>query len=190
MTASSNRILLVGAKTTNGATLSGVTYNGSSLTNFNTYGTHKTYRLIAPATGSNTLTVSYSGYSSSYFKAASFSGVDQTVPLGTEVTNSGTDNSPSTGSITCPGSGMIWGWEHGAYSTALPTIGGSGNTLAGAARSGGGGQTLAGAYRSTTGSVAWTLANGGSFGWEVLGVPINPYIAPNPRNGDMNFMGI
>jgi hypothetical protein len=34
------------------------------------------------------------------------------------------------------------------------------------------------------------MANGGSFGWEVLGVPINPYIAPNPRNGDMNFMGI
>lgn len=85
-------ILVVTYATNQDQNVSGITYNGVSLTNLNSMapgGNNKqsTWYLINPATGSNNIVVSFSS-SLAYYQlcAVSFTGVKQTTPFGTPVT--------------------------------------------------------------------------------------------------------
>ena len=78
-------------------TLNTVTYGGQSLTRIGAanrvIGTgnrvHEIWRLINPPTGANTLTATFSAAVQAAGGATSWTGVDQTTPLGTEAQASG-----------------------------------------------------------------------------------------------------
>lgn len=167
-----NRLFLCGTRTTSGQTFDSGTYAGSALTNRTNSGVLKTWSITAPATGSNTVSFTMSAYSTgNHVGIADFTGVDQTTPLGTASSATGTSGTASTASITCPSGGMNWGIEANDYvSSGTPTAG-SGTTLAGAFREGSGGTGMAGGYRSNTGAI--NLVPGGAPAWRIVGYPIN-----------------
>lgn len=109
----SNLLLIVGVANDAGgsAGVSGITYNGTSMTalasinNSDSFANIliNTYYLIAPSTGANNIVVTRSGspVTNSSVCGISFTGVDQTTPLGTAATN--TQNNGSTPSVTVAG---------------------------------------------------------------------------------------
>jgi len=134
-------LLLVGVVTTSVDTLlsiNSVTYAGAALTALGsgqTSGAPTTltqwFYKIAPATGSNTVTVTVSSAGASnpavLAGAISFSGAHQTTPLGTEVKATGSGATSSTGSITSAATSFLVALVSEGSGTA-PTQG-SGNTL-------------------------------------------------------------
>lgn len=82
--------LIVGISTfdTNARTISTLTYNGVGMTlvgqNSSDYIRVWMYRLVGPATGANSISITFSGALSHFFLggAISFNGVDQTTPIG------------------------------------------------------------------------------------------------------------
>lgn len=106
----SDRLLMVGISTEyGGVTPSGVTYNGVAMTqvgsaviNTDSFANAQlhVYRLIAPASGANNIVASFSGPPGDRgVVGVSFTGVDQTTPLGTAQT--GTQNNTSSPSKDC-----------------------------------------------------------------------------------------
>lgn len=111
--AGSNRFLICGVHFANGSnTISGVTHNGVALTqstagqlNIGIYFLDVWY-LIAPASGSQTVTATMSGTGSNkILTCMAFTGVHQTTPLGSEDVFAATAD-PSTATITVPAGGM------------------------------------------------------------------------------------
>lgn len=182
--AGSNRLLL-SQTSGNGVTVNSGTYAAAALTNAGSTNVLTMWRKIAPTTGSNTLSFTLSSYSRCHASTSDWTGVDQTTPLGTKVGNTATNASPSTGSITCPGDGAIFGSVFSGYCTAIPTAG-AGTTLVGSEREGAGGSCKAGGRRSSTGAISFALTP--SQFHTIQAFPIKP--VSFPRNGDMNFMGI
>ncbi len=136
------------------------------------------YHQENPATGAHNLTCALaSGTLSAVAVAiADFNGVDVAgTPLGTSVANTGNSSGPTSGSITCPANGMLWGSELNQYATAVPTAG-SGTTLGGTVRSGGNGYCAAAGYRTSTGAVAYSLTGGTP--WTTLTHILNPVLVP------------
>lgn len=81
----SDRILFVGTANGNGATISGVTYNSVAMTlvaasghNAGTSQIATLWYLVAPATGSNTITITATGTTDIFGAAASYTGASQT----------------------------------------------------------------------------------------------------------------
>jgi len=170
-TAGSDIAILVGARSSNSFTVSGVTYAGVSLTQLANSGVSmKAFGLGSAAVGANNVAVTCSAYESPYVNTASFNGVDGTTPFGTAITNSGTSTAPSTGSVTCPTDGAVWGTEFNNY-TGSGSITATAGTLIGSQRSGGTGQGWAHAYRLSTGAITFSIP--GSAAWWAAGVPIN-----------------
>ena len=197
----SDRLLLAASRENSSKVVSAVTYAGAALTNAGSTGGIIIWRKIAPATGANTATFTTPTYSHVHTAVADFTGADQTTPLGTQVTNSGTSNAPATGSITVPTSGASYGFAFQAYTTGSTDFtAGTNTTLAGAAHSASTGSKSAGGYSLTTGALNWSAT--GSAAWETLGFPINavavggggpfPFHTP-PLNGrrtmGANFQG-
>lgn len=169
-----------------GGTISGVTYNSVSLTDIGSSGVSRTFGKQGVSTGSNTVSISRTIYNGVVYAVASFAGVDSTTPFGTVTISTGSSSTPSTGTVTCPTDGMIYGAETSLYtSSPAPTI--NSGTLASSARSGGSGQTVAGGYRSTTGAVAWNLSSSAS--WRVGSVPINAAGGGGGGNVSVNLTG-
>lgn len=175
----SDRLLLLQTYPTGSSgTVTGVTYGGDALTNIDTSDVCLTWSKTAPLTGSNTVSISVATYSTIFTSTSDWTGVDQTTPVGAAVVAGGSSSSPSTGSVTCPTNGAIWGAEYSAYTTGSAPTAGSGTTLAGAVRNGASGETKAAGYRTTTGAVSWSL--GSSAGWVAAGIPINAVaVAPD-----------
>lgn len=107
----SNRLLLVAVcyAAGNSRTVTGVTYNGVALTsvgslNNTTDGANNAvhlWRLIAPSTGSNTVTATISGPpATTVLVVASYTGVNQTTPLGTPTTGSGSNAAQPSINVT------------------------------------------------------------------------------------------
>jgi hypothetical protein len=98
-TGSSDRLLTSCASYRGALTVSSFTYNAVALTEHSSVEVTadffvKHYRLIAPATGANTIAVTLSGSSSGIVLGTkTFSGAHQTTPLGTAVTNFGATTS-------------------------------------------------------------------------------------------------
>lgn len=169
--AGADRLLLVQSEDYGGIAVAAVSYAGTSLSLVGSTGTLNMWQLVAPASGTNTLSFTLASYSHCLPSTSDWTGVDQTTPLGTLVTASGASTTPSSGSAVCPTNGAIYGGMGSAYSTAAPTAG-SGTTLAGSVRDGGSGYIKAGGYRSNTGDISFSIP--GASTWVAQAAPVNP----------------
>ncbi len=133
----SNRFLLVSISTNTSISITGVTYNGVTMTALaaavdNTDSSANSrlhvFRLIAPATGANNVVVTFSGAPSDRTVIAeSFTDVNQTTPMGTVATS--TTNNSASPSVTVVGaSGDLIVDFHGANDALSTTSAGSGQT--------------------------------------------------------------
>jgi len=126
----SNLILYVHVYTNpdNSNKVSGVTYNGVSMTLVNISGgllgagTAYLYRLVGPATGANNVVVTYSGATFGVSVATSYTGAKQSG--GVFVSNTNTGASTDTVTLT-PNSANNWIVMAVASSNAAPTAGGA-----------------------------------------------------------------
>lgn len=162
-----DRLLLV--QTGDVGAASAVSYAGSSLTAVGSLtGSLRVWRKTAPATGANNIVFTVGSYASTKWTVADFTGVDQTTPLGSQVSQASVGTAPTTGSITVPTGGMAWGGVFTGYTTTT-TLTTSAGTLASWQKSGG--SMKGGAYRTTTGSLSWVLTSAPN--WWAQGFPIN-----------------
>lgn len=131
----------------------------------------------APATGTKTLTIVINAYSSQAPKVllALFDGVDQTTPVGSVTAGSLPSSTPSTGSITCPSNGTVYGVLFHNYTSTDPSV--TSGTAIGTTHDGFS-FGHAHAYRESTGAVSWSCSSSGS-GY-VAGVPINASAGSGP----------
>lgn len=188
-----NRLLLV--STRGSSAVNSGTYAGASLTLHRTYNNMKVWRRVAPATGANNLSfVMASGYSYLVINAANFWDVDQTTPTNTEVVASGTGTAPSTGSVTCPTNGAVFGMLQTDYVVGgTPWTATNGNTLTQSHRNSAIGYMSAGAYRFNTGVSSWSGPSA-SIGYDIVAVPINPVAAASaamvPKRGGPGFKNL
>lgn len=160
------------------STLSGSAYNGVALTaipsgsaangQYHIDGLH----LIAPATGTNNLVATFSG---SVFDvgmgSVSFTGADQTNPLGTAVTATGTSTTPSVTVSSAAGEIVIDGLVivHGG----TLTVGGS-QTQQWNSIASGGYIKYAGSTQNGAASTTNTWTNSTSQVWAQGAVPVKP----------------
>lgn len=129
----SDRVLIVGAMT-QGGSVTGVTYNGVSmtlLTSQNTTGGMEfssIYYLVNPPSGAHNIVVSATGASYTFAAAADYTGVDQTTPLPTSNTafSDSTSGSPFSVSLTTT---VDNSWLVGCFNVNLSTSAGTGTTL-------------------------------------------------------------
>jgi len=109
--ANNNRLLVVSVATNNTSVgASSITYNGVALTQAvsqlsNSCGT-QIYYLVAPATGSNTLSYTLSGSTNTLITAMSFYNVNQVSPLNT-TRKIGVASGSYTGAIAVPENGLF-----------------------------------------------------------------------------------
>lgn len=128
--------------------------------------------MIAPATATHTITVTWTGTNCLQLcaQATSYTGVNQSTPFGTVAKASGsTGTSVSTGSITYSTGGIIYGT---AVSDSEGTLEGPGGIEKWQVLNVGSDTAYAGATRTTTGAITFTQANNERYA--VLGGLIQP----------------
>ncbi len=171
--ATSDNCLFVTAYHEDGKTITSMLWDGGASTG--QMGSTNIRYWTAPATGTKTLTVVLNAYSSvkPLVMIALFENVDQGSPVGSLVSGSLPSTTPSTGSVTCPSGGTVYGVLVHTYSTAAPTL--TSGTAAGSPSSAYTASSwgFAHAYRESTGAISWSTTNSGSANGVVLGVPIN-----------------
>ena len=177
--AGSDRVLLVGISYYDSLdTVSAVTYNSvaltvvSSSTVSNGQYTSTMYRLIAPATGSNTVSVTFTGGVFD-FKAGSvsFTGADQTTPLGTAVTATGSSTTPSV-TVTSATGEIVLDNLTIVHSGTLSVDGSQAQRWNGTGAFG----HIKGAASTEDGSTSTTMSwsNSTSQAWAISGVSVKP----------------
>lgn len=133
-----DRLLVVFVGYQNTLTLSGVQYNGVSMTKQGGWTMTDTgaglaydiYYLVAPDTGTNNIVASFNTTGTIGMMATTFTGAEQTTPL--QSLNSAAANTPHTQSITISENSMIMGIGTSRYSldsTAPITIDGTATSL-------------------------------------------------------------
>jgi len=183
--AGSDRLLL-SATNGEGVTVNSGTYAGASLTNSGSTGGYIIWSKAGNASGANTLSFSLSGYGTARVVTSDWTGADQTTPVGTMVSNAATSASITTGSITCPSNGGVWGMANTGYQGASPTlVAGTGTTLASTATRNG--TAYGGGYRLDTGALNWT--QGASTAYTAIGIPINAVAAGGGITGPLLSAG-
>lgn len=173
----SDRLLFVGASAGHASGTSTVTYNAVSMTaeswDINTGGDQNNsgHYLVAPATTANNIVISFGGTAASIGGGISFTGVDQSTPVGTANTAIGADGT-ATVDITSATNEVVVdnvNWENngagditvGADQTSrfdesiAETLGAAGSTEAGAA----------------TVTMSWTAT---ADDWLIGGLPLKP----------------
>lgn len=130
------------------------------------------YQLVAPTTGTKTLRASFTGTGDKVVGVMTFTGVDQTTPLGTCAVANG-DGGPATVNVTSATGELVF-----------DTIASDENVTANASQTvrwdvvgtttDGGASTKAGA---STVTMSWTT---GATGWAIGAVPIKPVSGPTP----------
>ena len=117
-----NRLLIVTVLA--GTSPSGITYNGVAMTSHgdSAMGSERisTWYLVAPATGSNTITLAGEG-SLTAIHATSYYGVNQSSPVGTLATSNGSSTAPTV-NATGDNTSLIYGTV-GANGTGTATVG-------------------------------------------------------------------
>ena len=212
-----NRLLLVGVSfmktTVGGGAVSGLTYNGVSLTKFlsseGSAATHYRYELWVllessmPAAGAHNLIVTFSGTPVALgFAALSFSAVDQNVWYNSGQSNSGDVTGPlSTISVNYTAFAPdLFGFTMGMYSDTHASAGVNTPTVFTTQGYSGameipitGGAQQAGYYQFSSygtcsaGAIApqWTVVNGGSTAsWFMVSLNIRGLENPTPHPGD------
>lgn len=167
-TSGSDRLLMVQLWTfPSGDTVSGITYNGTSLTKKGTKsadagGYTNQWSLVAPATGANNIVVSMSS-SQMFVTAASYTGVDQTTPHpdATVVgqTTSGTTHTTSAITTSVDQSWLVLAGRSPSY---LPTATGDSYMRRSNSASGDAGYTFDSNAGRSTGSNTMTVTTGGA----------------------------
>lgn len=168
--------LLVVAVSIDNRTVTGVTYGGTAMTSVGsaTNGAQVSHmwRLIAPATGANNVVVTLSGGGTDIVAVAtSYTGVDQTTPLGTAATATGTSTTASVAVTSATDELVV-----DSVSSNLGTLTvGAGQTQRGNTTAGdnfGGASEEVGA---TSVTMSWTI--GSSSAWASVGVSIKGIVA-------------
>jgi Tfp pilus assembly protein PilV len=172
----SNRLMLVGISTLTNETVSSVVWDPaganqslslvSGCNRLSANGEMWIYQLVAPATGTNLpLSVTFAATSSAAVGVTTFTGVNQTTPLGTCVVANG-DPGPATVTVTSASDELVF-----------DTVASDENLTANASQNvrwdittpvHGGGSTKAGASSVT---MSWTA---GSTGWAIGAVSVKP----------------
>jgi len=177
--AGSDRVLLVGISYYDSAdTVSALTYNSVAMTVVpsstvsNGQYTSTLYRLIAPATGSNTVSVTFTGGVFD-FKAGSvsFTGADQTTPLGTANTATGSSTTPSV-TVTSATGEIVLDNLTIVHSGTLSVDGSQTQRWNGTGAAG----FIKGAASTEDGSTSTTMSwsNSTSQAWAISGVSVKP----------------
>lgn len=164
-----NGVLIVGIRPVDSTAPTSVQFNGSSMTSIGSVGNLHYFRLVAPTQGgAYNVTWTISTDVNCHYAFSSWSGVDQSTPIGTVITATGNSATPSTGSVTCPSNGAVLGILRHFYSgTAITTTAG---TSIGTNQDGNG-VYIAHAYRTTTGALSW--GNLENYAYDTAGLPIN-----------------
>lgn len=175
----SNRLLKVDISYyDSGDTISAVTYNGDAMTVIpsstvsNGQYTVTSYGLIAPDTGSNTISVTFTGSVFDFGAGAiSWTDADQATPFGTAATASGSDATPTVNVTSA--SGEIVSDALVIIHSGTLTVDGSQSQRWNSTGAFGfikyAGSTEAGATSTT---MSW--ANSTSQDWAIVGVPVKP----------------
>ena len=183
-----NRLLLVavGVHVATGAptTVSSITYGGVSLTQVTT-GLYSTidpqvrtyvFRLVNPASGANTVQITFAAATLAVAGAVTYAGVDQTTPIQASNTATGSGDAPSV-SVTVTGSGRwLFGHFGGDDDKAWSITGeGTGQTNRWAQE----GQLYKGRgsdkpVSSGSQSMSWTIQNGKHANYVASALVINP----------------
>jgi len=179
----SNRFLLVSISSDagGGTTWTAATYNSVSMTLVDTLNNATdganvritVYSLIAPASGSNTVAVTRTGPPANFIViAASFTGVNQTTPLGTSVTGSGTTATQPSVTVTSGASELVYDAIATLNSNADTFTAGSGQTKRASADDAG---NVGGATSTEAGAASVVMDwSSPTRYWSSLGVSIKP----------------
>ena len=182
-----NRLLLVGVVWRNTSTaipISGVTFNGTTMTQVGT-NTALTNRRLAiyslvnpPASTTGNVVVTLSGSTNAtdiVAGAANFSGVDQTTPLGTFATASSSSGTTPSVAVTTVANDLVFDTVVAANGTLTVGSGQTSrwNVTPTTANITSGGSTEPATTTSTT--MSWTAASGA---WAIGAVPIKPVAQP------------
>lgn len=153
-----------------GGTMSNVQFGGVAMTSAGpaVHGI-ETYYLLNPAAGSANITWSSSIWGRCYYAVASWSGTAASSPVGTPSGATGTSTAPTTGSITCPSGGVVWGAAIHEYSAALTATAG---TLIDSFTIGTDDRVIAHSQRADTGALSWSASQ--SYAWSASGVAVSP----------------
>lgn len=102
----SDRFMVIYTFPSQGGTVTSLTYNGVGATQLSTgtgtigVGSYYIHYLVAPATGANNITISGTNTGRYIVRVATYTGVDQTSPINTSQSGSGTGNFTSTFATT------------------------------------------------------------------------------------------
>lgn len=195
----SNRLLIVGVSYGDATdTVSGVTYNSVAMTSVasaNQAGAQVTahiWRLIAPDTGANNVIITFTGtVTEAVGGAMSFTGVDQTTPLGTAATNTGGAGS-TTITVTVSSAADEIVVDTQVLNNAGATVDASQTARwdrDGSVLASGGGSTETGAASTV---MSWDVPGGCSYA--TVGVGIKPAqaslsITPSAGGGTLSSLG-
>lgn len=174
-----NRLMLVGVSCAN-RLVTAVAYGGTLLEEvafFNPTSRTTVYifQLINPPSGTADVVVTFAsnlaGSAVGSVGAMTFSNVDQISPLGSVVTNNGSNNSPS---ISVPGSASQL--IYAVLSADNSNINGTGAGQTEQWRINGARPRSAGSTKPSSGvSTSMTHTLAGNTGWALVGIPINPF---------------
>jgi hypothetical protein len=173
----SDRLLVAGIRSVNGADITALKYAGVDCEYVGASAGFECWRLPAHAEGSNALTWTCAGesFGNCFVTVASFTGALQTptssvTPATGAAAGAGTR---TTGVITCPDAGLIWGALNEEYTTTDIT----GTGLLGQTRVSDRAQGHS--TRASTGAVVWTTDNL-AFNWWAVALPIEAAVAEPP----------
>lgn len=179
-----NRILVVGVALRNGTgqSVTGVTYNGVAMTSAGVAINGTTVRtslwtLVNPASGTHDVVVSMSAAAVVAGGAHSYTGVDQTTPIGTAATATGNSNAPSVNVSSATDQLVVDSGGH-SNSTSNGTVG-SGQTQSYHDKSTGAATSNVVAYGSReagapTVTMSWSTSDSNARPWAIVGVPLRP----------------
>jgi uncharacterized repeat protein (TIGR01451 family) len=178
----SNRLLVVGFVMKDPKTVTSITYNGVALTKAgaiaNTSNVEvQIWYLVNPASGANNVVVNWAGGTVSHVGAATFTGVHQTAPLGTFVSNKNTGADTTPNVTVSSSTGDLVFDVMGARNPLLDSTVGAGQTARWNLNAGGNALVSGGSTEPGGGSVnmGWTLSTPGL--WAIGAVPIKPAAA-------------
>lgn len=186
----SNRILIVGVSNRGAKVVNSVSYGGTALTQigFQNGGGNSSradlWYLLNPPIGTASVVVSLAASTAVAAGATSFSGVDQTAPLGTK--NSSGNSSTTASVVVSSAIGELVVDAVSATGDASTLTVGGGQTQRWNNKTGTSGGDAIGAGSTADGAasvtMSWTL--GVSKSWAVIAVPLKP--APTPTNTPTN----
>jgi hypothetical protein len=191
-----NRLLLVSGATDDAAenASTGATHNSVGMTlkrsyPFGSFYVLDLYYLVAPDTGSQTVTVTWPDAQGQVTSGAvCLSGVHQSTPLDSEAVNNANSGGPMTVDVSSATDDLVVDAGYVAGQVGAPTVGGGQTSRYSVATPDDGygvGSTEAGAASVT---MSWTLAN--SNGWGIIGVSVNPAAAAGGTPGAQLLLGV